>query len=73
VSRTGTDTAPIVIREPLGAILDGADPESFTWTPGAGGVFSTTVNQPDPHLVLAQVSASLSLRRSCVSHVTRRD
>jgi|GEM_PF-1068003 len=54
VSRSGTVTAPIVIRGTTGAILDGADPESFTWTPGAGGVFSTTVNQPDPHLVLAQ-------------------
>ena len=54
VSKSGTAAAPIVIRGTSGAILDGADPSSFTWTSGTGGVFSTTVNQPDPHLVLAQ-------------------
>jgi parallel beta-helix repeat protein len=36
-----------------GAILDGADPSLFTWTTQAGGVFATTVNRPDPHLVTA--------------------
>lgn len=54
VSKSGTATAPIVIRGASGAVFDGADPASFTWTPGASGVFSTAVNQPDPHLILAR-------------------
>jgi len=52
--KSGTAAAPIVIRGSTDAILDGTDPSSFTWTPGSSGVFSTTVNQPSPHLVLAQ-------------------
>jgi parallel beta-helix repeat protein len=54
LSKSGSATAPIVIRGASGAVLDGADPGSFAWTPGANGVFTTTVNQSDPHLVLAQ-------------------
>lgn len=54
VSKSGTAVAPIVLRGASGAILDGADPASFTWIPGSNGLFSTTVNQPDPHLVLVQ-------------------
>ena len=53
ISRSGTAAAPIVIRGMAGAILDGADPSLFTWTTQAGGVFATTVNRPDPHLVTA--------------------
>jgi parallel beta-helix repeat protein len=53
VSRSGTATAPIVIRGVAGAILDGADPATFTWTSQGGGAFATTVNKPDPHLVTA--------------------
>ena len=34
------------------AILDGADP-TFSWTATGGGVYQTTVNGTDPHLVLA--------------------
>jgi parallel beta-helix repeat protein len=53
ISRSGTAAAPISIRGAAGAILDGADPASFTWTNQAGGVFAATVNRPDPHLVTA--------------------
>jgi len=53
ISRSGTLAAPIVVRGVTGAIVDGADPASFTWTSQAGGVFSTTVNRADPHLVTA--------------------
>jgi len=53
ISHSGTAAAPISIRGATGAILDGADPAIFTWTSQAGGVFATTVNQPDPHLVTA--------------------
>ena len=53
ISRSGTAAAPIAIRGAAGAILDGADPATFTWTSQAGGVFATTVNRPDPHLVTA--------------------
>ena len=35
------------------AILDGADPATFTWAPQGSGVYHTTVNAPDPHVVLA--------------------
>jgi len=53
--RSGAAGAPIVIRGYLGetAILDGADPATFTWTAQGGSVYSTTVNAPDPHLVLS--------------------
>jgi parallel beta-helix repeat protein len=53
--RSGAAGAPIVIRaEAAGtAILDGADPGAFAWTAMGGGVYRTTVNSADPHLVLA--------------------
>jgi parallel beta-helix repeat protein len=55
VPRSGTPGAPILIRSYPGetAILDGGDPASFTWTAQGGGVYRTTLNTPDPHLVLA--------------------
>jgi hypothetical protein len=55
ISSSGTRTAPIVIRGASDAsvILDGADPATFTWTSQGNGVFSTTVNQADPHLLVA--------------------
>jgi parallel beta-helix repeat protein len=53
ISRSGTATAPIVIRGAAGAVLDGADPATFTWTSQGGGVFGTTTSKPDPHLVTA--------------------
>jgi hypothetical protein len=56
VSRSGTAAAPIVIRGEAGAILDGADPGTFTWKAGAGGVYSTTVNVADPHMVASNAS-----------------
>ena len=56
ISRSGTAAAPIVVRGEAGAILDGADPGTFTWTVGSNGVFSTTVNAADPHLVVANGS-----------------
>jgi len=53
--RSGTSGAPIVVKGYPGetAILDGADPAMFTWTNQGGGVWSTTVNASDPHLVLS--------------------
>jgi hypothetical protein len=52
---SGTPGAPILIQSYPGetAILDGGDPVSFTWTDQGGGVYRTTVNTPDTHLVLA--------------------
>jgi hypothetical protein len=53
LSRSGTANAPIVIRSFTGetAILDGADPDTFTWTHIGGGVWQTAVHVGDPHLV----------------------
>jgi hypothetical protein len=53
--RSGTSGAPIVIRGYAGetAILDGADPATFTWVHQGNGVYHTTVNAGDPHVVLA--------------------
>ncbi|MFQ5595673.1 MAG: hypothetical protein ACE5HA_16120, partial [Anaerolineae bacterium] len=53
--RSGTSGAPIVIRGYAGetAILDGADPATFTWTAQGGGVYTTTINVPNPYLVVA--------------------
>ncbi|MFQ5580652.1 MAG: right-handed parallel beta-helix repeat-containing protein [Nitrospiria bacterium] len=55
VFRSGASGAPIVIRGYPGetAILDGADPAAFTWTAQGGGVYTTTINVPDPYLVVA--------------------
>jgi hypothetical protein len=53
--RSGTVGAPILVRAYPGetVVLDGADPATFTWTNVSGGVWRTTVNASDPHLVLA--------------------
>ena len=55
--QSGAPGAPIVIRGHDGetAILDGADPDSdtFSWTADGDGVYHTTVNVPDTHLVTA--------------------
>ncbi len=55
LSRSGTADAPIIIRGYPGetAILDGSDPQSFSWTAQGGGVYRTIINAPDPHLVTA--------------------
>jgi len=53
ISGSGTLTSPIVIRGSAGAILDGADPATFAWSSQGTGVFTTTVNKADPHLVTA--------------------
>jgi hypothetical protein len=54
--RSGVADSPIVIREDAGemAVLDGGDPATFAWTAHGGGVYHTTVNAPDPHLVTAE-------------------
>ena len=51
--RSGSAGAPVVLRAWPGEtpILDGADPATFSWTATGEGVYSTTVNTPDPHLV----------------------
>ncbi|MFZ1986766.1 MAG: Ig-like domain-containing protein [Desulfatitalea sp.] len=53
--RSGSQGAPIVIRGYDGesAVMDGADPNSFTWSAYGGGVYSTTANVAGIHLVLA--------------------
>ncbi len=53
--RSGSAGAPIVIQSYSGesAIFDGADPATFTWTAQGGGVYQTTVNVADTHLVSA--------------------
>ena len=52
---SGTPGAPIVIRSYEGesAVLDGADPATFTWSGQGGGVYRTTVNVAAPHLLAA--------------------
>jgi len=51
--RSGTSGAPIVIRGYDGetAVLDGADQATFTWAAQGGGVYRTTVNVADTHLI----------------------
>jgi hypothetical protein len=53
--RSGSPGGRIVVRSEPGevAVLDGGDPATFTWTAQGGGVYHTTVNTPDPHLVMA--------------------
>lgn len=53
--RSGSSGSPIVLRSYPGetAILDGSDPATFTWTAQGNGIYRTTINVPDPHLVLA--------------------
>jgi parallel beta-helix repeat protein len=55
ISKSGTAAAPIVIRgaDAATTILDGADPGPFTWTSKGSGVYATTVNRADPHLLAA--------------------
>lgn len=52
---SGTTNAPIVIRGFAGetAILDGADPATFSWISQGGGVWRTSVNVADTHLMTA--------------------
>ena len=55
--RSGTADEPIVIRGYPGeiAVLDGSDPDagSFVWSHYQNGVYTTTVNAPDPHYIMA--------------------
>jgi hypothetical protein len=53
--RSGSAGAPTVIRGYPGetAVMDGADPATFTWTAQGGGVYRAIVNAADPHLVMA--------------------
>jgi parallel beta-helix repeat protein len=53
--RSGSAGAPIVIRAHDGEtpILDASDPQTFTWVHSGGGVYVTTVDVGDTHLVVA--------------------
>lgn len=51
--RSGEPGAPIMIRGEAGAIVDGSDPGSFTWTAEGGGVYYTTVATKQIYLVMA--------------------
>lgn len=53
--RSGTEGAPISLRGETGqtAILDGSDPAGFTWTNQGNGIYQTTLNIADTHLVTA--------------------
>jgi parallel beta-helix repeat protein len=53
--RSGSEGAPIVIRgsDAETPVLDGADPDAFTWTASGSGTYSTTAHATDTHLVLA--------------------
>ena len=53
--RSGSAASPIIIRGYEGetAVLDGADPDSFSWTSIGEGVYRTTVNVAGTHLVTA--------------------
>ena len=52
---SGAAGAPIVVRGNSGetAVLDGGDPATLTWETQGGGVYHTSVNAADPHLVTA--------------------
>jgi len=52
--RSGTEDAPITIQGVPSeqAILDGSDPNSFTWEPRENGIYETTVNVSAPSLVM---------------------
>jgi hypothetical protein len=51
--RSGTENAPIVIQSYPGetAILDGADPDTFVWITVGNGVYKTSLNSPETHLI----------------------
>jgi parallel beta-helix repeat protein len=53
--RNGSYGAPIVVRGYAGetAVLDGADQQTYTWTADSGGVYTTTAQATDVHLVMA--------------------
>jgi hypothetical protein len=53
--RSGQPGAPIILRGQEGetAVLDGAVPSVFSWTPVGNGLFSTTILTSGTHLVLA--------------------
>jgi len=53
--RSGRADSPIIVQSYPGekAILDGADPASFTWIGVGNGIYRTTVNAPDLNLVVA--------------------
>ena len=53
--RSGTISNPIMIRSQPGeqAVFDGADPAAFHWTAQGNGVYRTTANAADTHLVTA--------------------
>ncbi len=55
IPRSGEAGAPIVIRGYEGevAVLEGGDPATFAWADQGGGVYQTTVNAADTHLVTA--------------------
>ncbi|MCP4603571.1 MAG: hypothetical protein GY847_24145 [Proteobacteria bacterium] len=58
LSHSGSAGKPIIIRGYAGetAVLDGADPDVFTWTHQGDGVYSTTVSVADTHFVTADGS-----------------
>ncbi|NMC11689.1 MAG: hypothetical protein GYA34_02270 [Chloroflexi bacterium] len=58
IPRSGNSGAPIVIRGMTGqtAVLDGSDPADFPWTLVKNGIYRTTVNTADAHLVTANGS-----------------
>jgi hypothetical protein len=61
---SGVAGAPIVIRSYTGetAILDGADPEVFTWASQGNGIYHTTASVADSYLVLANGERLLPYR-----------
>ncbi|MCB1045337.1 MAG: right-handed parallel beta-helix repeat-containing protein [Acidobacteria bacterium] len=50
---SGTSAMPIAIRADTGTapVMDGSYNQTFIWTAGAQGTYSTQVSEPDPHLV----------------------